>query len=137
MKLSENFTFEELTDTNHIGLLEQNRLQAESFILELQVLANYVLEPIRDILGVPLKVNSGFRCRELNAVVGGVPTSQHVKGEAADIVPIGLTIEEAFNKLRAAKGLRYGQLIHEGTWIHVSLGAPWRSLEKSNQDFRL
>lgn len=44
-----------------------------------------VLQPLRDVVGHPLRINSGYRCPELNKEVGGVPTSQHVKGEAADI----------------------------------------------------
>lgn len=48
-------------------------------------LAETVLQPLRDRVGHPLRVNSGYRCPELNREVGGVPSSQHVKGEAADI----------------------------------------------------
>lgn len=45
-------------------------------------LVDNVLQPLRDIAGVPLQINSGYRCGELNAAIGGVPTSQHMKGEA-------------------------------------------------------
>lgn len=48
-------------------------------------LTERVLQPLRDKVGHPLRINSGYRCPELNRMVGGVPTSQHVKGEAADI----------------------------------------------------
>ncbi len=48
-------------------------------------LTERVLQPLRDKVGHPLKINSGYRCPELNREVGGVPTSQHTKGEAADI----------------------------------------------------
>lgn len=48
-------------------------------------LAERVLQPLRDRVGHPLRINSGYRCPELNRAVGGVPTSQHVRGEAADI----------------------------------------------------
>ncbi len=44
-----------------------------------------VLQPLRDKVGHPLRINSGYRCPELNRAVGGAPTSQHVKGEAADV----------------------------------------------------
>lgn len=44
-----------------------------------------VLQPLRDRVGHPLRINSGYRCPELNRAVGGVPASQHVKGEAADV----------------------------------------------------
>lgn len=48
-------------------------------------LVERVLQPLRDRVGHPLRINSGYRCPELNKAVGGVATSQHVKGEAADI----------------------------------------------------
>lgn len=48
-------------------------------------LVEKVLKPLRDRVGHPLRINSGYRCPELNRAVGGVATSQHVKGEAADI----------------------------------------------------
>ncbi len=48
-------------------------------------LTEKVLQPLRDAVGHPLRISSGYRCSELNKEVGGVPTSQHVKGEAADI----------------------------------------------------
>lgn len=48
-------------------------------------LVEKVLQPLRDRVGHPLRINSGYRCPELNRAVGGVATSQHVKGEAADI----------------------------------------------------
>lgn len=48
-------------------------------------LVEKVLQPLRDRVGHPLRINSGYRCPELNRAVGGVATSQHVKGEAVDI----------------------------------------------------
>ena len=51
----------------------------------IQALVLNVLQPLRTALGVEMHINSGYRCPELNEAVGGVPTSQHMKGEAADI----------------------------------------------------
>lgn len=48
-------------------------------------LVETVLQPLRDKAGRPLRVNSGYRCPELNRAVGGAATSQHVRGEAADV----------------------------------------------------
>ncbi len=48
-------------------------------------LVDTVLQPLRDRVGRPLRVNSGYRCPELNRAVGGAETSQHVRGEAADV----------------------------------------------------
>lgn len=76
-----------------------------------------VLQPLRDAWGKPLKVNSGYRCKALNAAVGGVPTSQHVKGEAADIAagdPVKLA------RLAVKLGLPFDQMILYPTFVHFS-----------------
>lgn len=80
-------------------------------------LVDNVLQPLRDIAGVPLHINSGYRCSELNATIGGVPTSQHMKGEAADI---------AFNKpielarMATDNHLPFDQMIIYPTFVHFS-----------------
>ncbi len=80
-------------------------------------LVENVLQPLRDAWGKPLHINSGYRCREVNAAVGGVPTSQHVKGEAADIAaenPAELA------RLAASLGLPFDQMIIYPTFVHFS-----------------
>lgn len=76
-----------------------------------------VLQPLRDNWGKPLHINSGYRCPELNIEVGGMPTSQHVKGEAADVAcdkPVELA------RLAAAMHLPYDQMILYPTFVHFS-----------------
>lgn len=83
----------------------------------LKSLVDNVLQPLRDIAGVPLRINSGYRCSELNAAVGGVPTSQHVKGEAADVAfpkPIELA------RMAADNHLPFDQMIIYPTFVHFS-----------------
>ena len=80
-------------------------------------LTENVLQPLRDAWRKPLKVNSGYRCKALNAAVGGVPTSQHVKGEAADIAtgdPVKLA------RLAVKLGLPFDQMILYPTFVHFS-----------------
>ena len=77
-----------------------------------------VLEPIRNHFNSPLNVNCMYRSPNLNKAVGGVSTSQHVKGQAADITANNHSIQEVFNYIK--KNLIYDQLIYEGTWIHIS-----------------
>lgn len=80
-------------------------------------LTENVLQPLRDAWGKPLEVNSGYRCKALNAAVGGVPTSQHVKGEAADIAagdPVKLA------RLAVKLGLPFDQMILYPTFVHFS-----------------
>ncbi len=132
-QLSSHFSFEELTFTNRKLLLAANRRQALSHIDTLALLANYILEPARLALNAPLTVTSAYRCAQLNDAVGGAAKSQHLLGQAADFLPQGIALKEAFDILRAANYIRYGQLIYEGKWIHISLGAPFRPLARCGE----
>lgn len=90
----------------------------------LKKLIENVLDPLREAYGKPIKVNSGYRCPELNKAVGGSKTSDHMKGCAADIV--GTPNTKAENKrlfeLVKSLDLPFDQLIDEKnlSWVHVS-----------------
>lgn len=91
----------------------------------IQALVINVLQPLRTALGVAMPVNSGYRCPELNEAVGGVPTSQHLKGEAADIatpMPIRMA------RKAVEMGLPFDQMGIYDTFVHFShkLGGPQR-----------
>lgn len=92
--MTEHFSFDELTNTTHLDLVEQNREAAKLFLKQLKYIAA-TLEEIRSVINVPIKVSSGFRSAALNKRVGGSPTSGHTKGLCADIVPIGMSVSEA------------------------------------------
>ena len=87
----------------------------------LKELVNKVLDPLREMYGKPITVNSGYRCVKLNRAVGGVPTSQHVRGEAADITA-GSPDENRKLMELIRKNLTFDQCIDEknGAWVHVS-----------------
>ncbi len=82
MRLSKNFTLEEMVATSHKGLQDTPTLDV---VQNLQKLCVLVLQPLRDTLGAPVYINSGYRSKRLNAKVGGVPNSRHLLGKAADI----------------------------------------------------
>lgn len=100
----------------------------KELIPSLRNLCEQVLEPLREHFGVPVIISSGYRCPTLNKAVGGVPNSQHVKGEAADIVlPSTLnaqpsTLNDWF--MWILDNTCFDQLIWEkkgsSRWIHVS-----------------
>ena len=130
--VSEHFSWAELTRTGSTELQAINREEAEQYRAALTALATTILEPIRAKFG-PIKINSAFRGASVNAKVGGSKTSQHLKGEAADIVAPSVTVEELHRWIVTESGLPYGQCILEKTaparpysWVHVSLGEPWR-----------
>lgn len=91
----------------------------------IDALVNNVLDPLREAYGYPVFVNSGYRCEKHNKAVGGVPNSQHMKGEAADIHPMqlpGLSPQEVLQELARliAKRGCFDQMILYPTFIHVS-----------------
>lgn len=80
------------------------------------------LERVRACVNWPLKINSGFRCAELNALVGGSPNSQHMKGEAVDLTCPVLKDPRTLAAFLSGKMQVLGidQLIREATWVHIS-----------------
>ena len=117
-----------MTATGQAALQAANRQEAEAFRASILATAQ-LMETVRAILGVGIRVNSGFRGPSVNAAVGGSKTSQHMRGEACDFVPVGLTLDQAWAALLPAVEdgrLKVGQLLSERGWIHVSLGAPYR-----------
>jgi hypothetical protein len=78
-----------------------------------------VLRPLRVRLDKPVIVNSGYRCPEVNRLVGGVSNSQHVLGQAADIKVEKVTARTLFDYIKNSD-IVYDQLILENGWVHVS-----------------
>lgn len=123
IKLTKNFTLDEMCKSRDARKLRINNVPSPKEVARLKVLCEKVLQPLRDYMGAPVIINSGYRSPELNKKVGGVRDSQHVKGEAADI--------RCETKSYAVKvitfimmQLEFDQLILErkkGTyWVHVS-----------------
>ena len=83
----------------------------------IKALVDEVLQPLRTAWGKPLAINSGYRCPDLNREVGGVPTSQHVKGEAADVA---CDTPRELAQLAYDLGLPYDQMIVYPTFVHFS-----------------
>jgi hypothetical protein len=78
-----------------------------------------VLQPLREIINVPIFINSGFRSFDVNAAVGGRFNSQHLEGKAADLVVPSMNLADVFNIV--LERISFDQLIYEfGKWIHVS-----------------
>jgi zinc D-Ala-D-Ala carboxypeptidase len=118
MNLTENFTLEELTHTDH---REFDNTPNENELANLQRLAEF-LEQVKEVLGgKPIMINSAFRCAEVNKAVGSSDKSQHRLGCAADIRVPGMTPDEVVSAI-IESGLPYDQVILEfDRWTHVSI----------------
>lgn len=116
--ISKNFSYREFEHSYtaaRLGIV--NVITSFSVRDSVKALVLNVLQPLREAWGKPLVVNSGYRCQKLNKEVGGVPTSQHCKGEAADIAcdePLELA------RLAVAMNLPFDQLIVYPTFVHFS-----------------
>jgi hypothetical protein len=126
MKLSEHFTLEELTVSETAVRRGLDNTPDNDALYDLKRLAEF-LELVRTTLGKPIKVNSAYRSPAVNASVGGSKTSQHCKGQAADIRVAGMNPRQVCQAIIAAK-LPFDQLIQEfwnpktgGGWTHVSI----------------
>ena len=124
---TKNFSYDELIASATAKRLGLDNTPTPEEKEKLRQLAEDILQPIRDAWRAPIVVTSGFRSEEVNKAVGGVKTSQHRLGEAADIKVGGKDRnKKLFNliyKLISTGKIKVGQLIDEYNyqWIHVSL----------------
>lgn len=125
MLLSPHFSLAEMTRSQTAERLGLDNTPTPEAVEALAALCRLVLEPLRIILGVPIHVDSGYRSPAVNSAVGGAKTSAHLSGRAADIVPVGMSLDRAYTILKGGY-LQLDQVIREfppGGWIHVSIAA--------------
>lgn len=126
MNLSANFTLKELTKSDTATRLGIDNTPDEAVIESLKLLCENVLQPVRDHFGKSVTVNSGFRSPETNQATGGSKTSDHCKGQAADIEIEGISNPDLAHWIM--DNCDYTQLILEfytqgqpnSGWVHVS-----------------
>lgn len=145
--LTPNFRLFELTGTTLDKYQDQNRDLTADQIDKLTQVAR-LLEHVRYVLAEPLVIHSGYRCPDLNQAIGGSPVSQHLLCEAADFMPITMDLGQAFRIIQkdlTTNRSNVGQLIFETadrpygvtSWIHISLGMPYREQARCNQVLRM
>lgn len=120
--MAEFFTRSELTYSEVAKERGIDNTPTPEALAALDALMWNVLDPIRRMWGKPIIVNSGYRCPKLNAAVGGSATSQHMKGEAADITAGDPIKNKKLFDMIAQSAIPFDQLIDEKNyrWIHVS-----------------
>jgi len=126
MNLSANFTLKELTKSDTATRLGLDNTPDDEALENLKTLCEKVLQPVREHFEKSVTVNSGYRSPESNAAVGGSKTSDHCKGQAADIEIVGVANADLAQWIM--DNLDYTQLILEfytpgipdSGWVHVS-----------------
>lgn len=129
MRVSTNFTLAELTKSQTALRLGIANMPHTPTIERLRLVCLNILEPVRKRFNIPFSPNSGYRSPQLNRIIGGAPSSQHVTGEAVDFEIPGISNYDLAVWIR--DNLEFDQLILEaytvGTpnsgWVHVSYKA--------------
>ena len=126
MKLSENLDLSEVIRSESAKRHGISNKPTPEHIDNFKLLAEKIFQPIREHFGVPIRISSGYRSKELNAKIGGSASSQHCKGQAIDIDQDGTSItnRQVFDFIK--DNLPFDQLIYEfgdddnPDWVHVS-----------------
>lgn len=115
---SKNFSYSEFTKSDTAARKHiQNEITTFEVRDNIKALVDNLLQPLRDAWDAPLFINSGYRCPELNKAVGGVATSQHVLGMAADV-----SCSNPYELAKLVKKLRlpFDQMGLYDTFVHLS-----------------
>ena len=132
MQLTPHFTDSELCGTSVTKFQKKNLEEGTKQLGKMYMLAGFA-ERVREIVGYPLIVTSGYRCVSLNNYLGGALVSQHLLCEAIDIVCNKMTVKGMYNKIKASD-LKYDQMIIEtnkagAEWLHISIGSRKQRLQ--------
>ena len=118
-----NFTISELIHSDTAIKHNINNYPDINSLDNLLRLIVLCLQPIRNKIGKPMIITSGFRNDRVNKLVGGSDTSEHKKGMAADFIIKGMTVQAIIEFIRKS-GIKYTQLIEEhsnnANWVHIS-----------------
>jgi zinc D-Ala-D-Ala carboxypeptidase len=127
MQLSKNLYLSEVTKSRTAKRLGISNEPTKEHLVNLQILAEKIFQPIRDYYGCPIYISSGYRSEALNKAIGGSKSSQHCKGQAIDIDRDAYSLPsnaEIFEYIK--NNLEFDQLIWEfgsntnPDWVHVS-----------------
>ena len=132
LQLTPHFSLCELAGTSVVKYQKQNLEKAQEQMGKMYMLAGFA-ERVREIIGYPLIITSGFRCTALNNYLGGALVSQHLLCEALDIVCKKMTVKGMYNKIKSSD-LKYDQMIIEtnkagAEWLHISIGSRKQRLQ--------
>lgn len=139
MNLTPHFTLDELCYTSNKDFKEPNLKCAEQNLGKMYMLAGFA-ERIREIVGKPMIITSGYRCEGLNKAVGGSSSSQHRLCEAIDFKVKGMSNFQIACKIMASD-LKFQQLIIESSggaeWVHIGIGSKREVLRYKNGKYSL
>ena len=122
MKIGDNFELGEFTFSQTAVRHGIDNTVTPEALFALEALCKKVLDPLI-AKGFKFGINSGYRCVELNKAIGGAANSQHCKGQAVDLRPKGMSVEQFYQEV-IKSGVPFDQIIQEfDSWVHVSYKA--------------
>ena len=126
VRISKHITYKEATRSATALRLGIENVPNQYELQNMEMVAKHVFEPLREAVDAPIKINSFFRCEELNKAIGGSSKSQHCQGRAIDIDDVYGNVSNAFMYYYIKDNLDFDQLIwefgtdHNPDWVHVS-----------------
>ena len=126
VRISKHITYKEATRSATALRLGIENTPNQYELQNMEMVAKHVFEPLREAVDAPIKINSFFRCEELNKAIGGSTKSQHCQGRAIDIDDVYGSVSNAFMYYYIKDNLDFDQLIwefgtdHNPDWVHVS-----------------
>jgi len=120
--ISKSFTLEEMLSSATAADKKIDNTPTPETIKNIQALVDNTLQPVRDLYGKVIHINSGYRCPALNKAIGGAVNSQHLEGKAADITTGSPSTNKVLFDLILKSNIPFDQLIDESfyKWIHIS-----------------
>jgi len=125
-RISKHISYKEATRSATALRLGIENIPNQYELQNMEIVAKKVFEPLREAVDAPIKINSFFRCEELNKAIGGSTKSQHCQGRAIDIDDVYGNVSNAFMYYYIKDNLDFDQLIwefgtdHNPDWVHVS-----------------
>jgi len=120
MKLTDHFTLEELVFSSTALRLGIDNTPSPEIVNHLLIAATG-MEHVRELLGnIPIHVDSGYRCLELNSAVNGAPHSAHMQGYAVDFICPKFGDPKLIVQAIASSDIQFDRCIYEGHWVHIS-----------------
>ncbi|MEM6986165.1 MAG: D-Ala-D-Ala carboxypeptidase family metallohydrolase [Pseudomonadota bacterium] len=124
MQLSRHFSLEEFEFSQLAVRRGFDNRVPDIKLTNLRHLVHSLLQPLRDILGVPVEIRSGYRCPRLNREMAGSRNSAHLHGLAADLWVVNLSVFELTESV-ASSELPFDIVMNEfGNWTHVQAARP-------------
>lgn len=125
MKLSKYFTLEEVVSSQTASRLDLDNTPPEDIKTNLALTCR-LADEVRELLGKPMLVSSGYRSPAVNAAVGGAARSAHMTGYALDFISPGFGTPEDVVRAVYRSKIDFDQIIMEGTWVHLSFAPAMR-----------